>query len=405
LKKSLRSASLEFYTKKKEKDMISNKSNKAHINEVLEEFARNGINELKESLERLFNQLMLAEREEVAGAAPYERTSERKGYCNGFKEKKLLTRSGELELRIPQTREIDFYPSCLAKGERVEQALKLALAEAYVQGVSTRRMKALTEELCGKEISSTQVSRFAQVLDEEVKKFQSRPLGRYRYLYLDADYQKIRHEGSVRSLAVLKAIGVNEDGIREVLGISCNLSEAEVHWRNFLEDLIKRGMHGIELTISDAHKGLREALKAIFPSVKWQRCLFHLSQNASAYAPVANMRKEVCGAVREIYQALDRQEAEMRLKKVVERFKNKASRFCDWLEEHFVEGLTFFDFPKEHWKKIRTVNVVERINQEEKRRTRIARLFPSVESCERLVVMIAMGIHEEWATGKKYMTL
>lgn len=385
--------------------MISNKSNQALINEVLEDFARNGINELKESLKRLFNQLMLAEREDAVGAAPYERTTERKGYCNGFKDKKLLTRSGELELQVPQVRGMSFYPSCLEKGERVEQALKLVLAEAYVQGVSTRRMKELTEELCGKEISSTQVSRFSGVLDEEVKKFQTRPLGRYRYLYLDADYQKIRHEGSVCSLAVLKAVGVNEDGIREVLGVSCSLSEAEVHWRNFLEDLMKRGMHGVELTVSDSHKGLRGALKAILPSVKWQRCLFHLSQNASAYAPRANMRKEICGAVREIYQAVDKYEAEARLKKIVERFKDKASKFCDWLEEHFVEGLTFFDFPKEHWRKIRTVNVVERINQEEKRRTRIARLFPSIESCERLVVMIAMRIHEEWATGKKYLTL
>jgi transposase-like protein len=385
--------------------MISNKTNRSLINEVLEDFAREGIDELKKSLEKLFNQLMIAVREQAVGAAPYERTSERKGYCNGFKDKKLLTRSGELELQVPQVRGMDFYPSCLEKGEKVEQALKLTLAEAYVQGVSTRRMKELTEELCGKEISSSQVSRFAKVLDEEVRKFQERPLGRYIYLYLDADYQKVRYEGSVRSLAVLKAVGVNEEGIREVLGVSCSLSEAEVHWRDFLEGLIRRGMHGIELAISDAHKGLREALKAVLPSVKWQRCLFHLSQNASAYVPRASMRKDMCGAVREIYQAMDKQEAEVRLKKVVEKFKSKSSRFCDWLEEHFVEGLTFFDFPKEHWKKIRTVNVVERINQEEKRRTRIARLFPSIESCERLVTVIAMRIHEEWATGKKYVTI
>jgi putative transposase len=385
--------------------MISNKTNKANISEVLEDFARNGINELKESLERLFNQLMIAEREETVRAAPYERTSERNGYCNGFKDKKLLTRSGELDLKIPQVRGASFYPSCLEKGERVEQALKSVLAEAYVQGVSTRRMKALTEELCGKEISSTQVSRFAEILDEEVKKFQERPLGSYRYLYLDADYQKVRYEGSVRSLAILKAVGVNDEGLREILGISCSLSEAEVHWRSFLESLIKRGMKGMELVISDSHKGLRQSLQAVLPSVKWQRCLFHLAQNASAYSPSAGMRKDICAAVREIYQAIDKWEAEARLKRIVERFKTKASKFCEWLEEHFVEGLTFFDFPKEHWKKIRTVNVVERINQEEKRRTKIARLFPSIESCERLVVTIAMRIHEEWATGKKYLTL
>lgn len=385
--------------------MISNKTNKALISEILEEFANNGISQLKETLERLFNQLMLAEREEVIGAAPYERTPERKGYSNGFKEKRLLTRSGELELLVPQTRGTDFYPSCLEKGEKVEQALKVALAEAYVQGVSTRRMKALTEELCGKEISSAQVSRFAEVLDEEVKKFKERPLGSYRYLYLDADYEKVRYEGSVRSLAVLKAVGVTEEGFREVLGISCSLSEAEAHWRNFLEDLLKRGLKGIQLVISDSHKGIRESLRAVLPSVKWQRCLFHLAQNASAYAPKAFMKREICQAVREIYQAVDKSEAEMRLKSTVRHFKDRASQFCDWLEEHFMEGLTFFDFPKEHWRKIRTVNVIERINQEQKRRTRVVRLFPSVESCERLVVTIAMRIHEEWATNKKYLTI
>ena len=383
--------------------MISNKTNIAHVHEILEDIAQQGIHELRESLERLFNQLMIAEREDAVGAAPYERSSDRKGHCNGFKDKKLLTRSGELEFKVPQVRGISFYPSCIEKGEKVEQALKCALAEAYVQGVSTRKMKALTEELCGKEISSTQVSRFAGVLDEEVRRFQERLLGKYVYVYFDADYQKVRHEGTVRSLAVLKAVGVTEEGSREVLGISVSLSEAEVHWRSFLEGLSRRGMHGMELIISDSHSGLKEALKAVFPSVKWQRCLFHLAQNASAYSPNVGMREEICGAVREIYQAISKGEAESRMKSVVDRFKDKASKFCTWLEDNFVEGLTFFDFPKKHWKKIRTVNVVERINREEKRRTRVVGLFPHIQSCERLVVTIAMRIHEEWAIERKYM--
>jgi putative transposase len=385
--------------------MISNKTNKAMIQEVLEDFARNGIAELKDSLEKLFNQLMIAEREDYIGASPYERTSDRKTYSNGFKDKKLLTRSGELNLRVPQVREGDFYPSCLQKGEKVEQALRLALAEAYVQGVSTRKMKALTEELCGKEISSTQVSRCAQVLDEEINKFRNRSLGSYFYLYLDAQYERVRYEGTVRSLSVLKAVGVTKDGIREVLGISCSLSEAEVHWRDFLEGLIKRGMMGLKLVISDDHMGLRSALKATLPSVAWQRCLFHLAQNAGAHVPSVAMKKEACAAVREIYQALDRDEATMRMKKVIERYQERAQKFCEWLEEHFVEGLTFFSFPKEHWKKIRTNNLLERMNQEQKRRTRNVRLFPSIESCERLVTAIAMRIHEEWSTQSKYMAM
>jgi transposase-like protein len=385
--------------------MISNKTNKYLIQEVLEDFAQKGISQLKDSLESLMNHLMLAEREDFIGASPHERTPERKGYCNGFKNKTLVTRSGELNLRVPQVREGQFYPSCLQKGERVEQALKLALAEAYVQGVSTRKMKEVTEELCGKEISSTQVSRFAEVLDEEVNKFKGRKLGSYTYLYLDAQYEKVRNDGHVRSLAVLKAVGVTNEGMREVLSVSCSLSEAEVHWRAFLEDLLKRGLHGIKLVVSDNHSGLRSALRSVFPSVPWQRCLFHLAQNAGSYAPKTAMRGELCQAVKEIYQAIDRNEAEARLKRIVERLKDKAEGFCNWLEESFVEGLTFYAFPKEHWRKIRTVNLVERLNQEQKRRTRVARLFPSVESCERLVVTIAMRISEEWTSGKKYLTM
>lgn len=385
--------------------MISNKANKSMIQEVLESFASTGIAELKDSLEKLFNQLMIADREGYLCASPYERTLDRKGYSNGFKDKKLLTRSGELNLRVPQVRDGQFYPSCLQKGDKVEQALKLALAEAYVQGVSTRKMKEITEELCGKEISSTQVSRFAQVLDEEVERYKKRPLGSYLYLFLDAQYEKVRHGGSVRSMAVLKAIGVTPEGLREVLSVSCSLSEAEVHWREFLEDLLKRGMHGLKLVISDNHSGLRNALRSVLPSVPWQRCLFHLAQNAGSYAPSKAVRGEFSQAVKEIYLAIDRQEAEYRLKRIVDRYKGKAESFCNWLEESFVEGLTFYDFPKEHWRKIRTVNVVERLNQEQKRRTRVARLFPSVESCERLVVTIAMRINEEWATGNKYVTI
>ncbi len=242
-------------------------------------------------------------------------------------------------------------------------------------------------------------------MDEEINQFKERPLGEYCYLYLDAQYEKVRYEGSVRSLAVLKAVGVNKEGIREILGISCSLSEAEVHWRGFLEGLIRRGMRGLELLISDDHAGLRSALRSTLPAVKWQRCLFHLAQNAGSHVPMASMRKEASAAVREIYQAIDKNEAEQRMQKVIERYKEKASKFCDWLEENFIEGLTFFDFPKEHWKNIRTNNLIERLNQEQKRRTRTVRLFPSAASCERLVIAIAMRIHEEWSTSNRYLTM
>lgn len=385
--------------------MISNSSVAPVVSALIEELAHQGLEGLSELISRLFNELMKAEREHALQALPYERTEARKGYANGFKDKKVQTRFGKLELQVPKTRGFSFYPNSLEKGERSERALKLAIAEMYVQGVSTRRVAAITEELCGFELSSTQVSRVATLLDEELKKFQERPLGRIVYLYLDADYQKVRHDGQVRELAVLKAVGINEQGHREVLGISCSLSEAEVHWRSFLESLMQRGLKGVKLLISDDHAGLKAALRAVMPSVPWQRCLFHLAQNAQSYAPNQPMRREIAQAVRDIYQALDKEEGERRVKETVKKYEKRAPRFTEWLEENGAEGMTFYSYPREHWKKIRTVNVVERLNEEVKRRTRVARLFPNEASCERLVTAVVMEIHEEWISGKKYLTM
>lgn len=384
--------------------MISGEKNKALIEETLQNLIL-GSEELPATIAKLLNLLMLAEREATLGAGPYERSDHRTGFANGFKERKYLSRVGELDLKIPQTRDVAFYPSCLEKGERTERALMLALAEAYVQGVSTRKVKGIVEELCGTTLSSTTVSNYAKVLDEEVEKFKNRRLGEYLYLYLDAQYEKVRHEGCVRSLAILKAVGVTREGRREVLGISCSLSEAEVHWREFLLRLQERGLHGVTLIISDAHAGLKAAKNAVMPAVKWQRCLFHLAQNATHQSPSKALQKELQQGVREIYQAINRNEAETRMNYLIEMYKDKASKFCKWLEENFVEGLTFYDYPKEHWRKIRTVNLLERMNREQKRRTRVAGLFPSIASCERLVISIGIRIHEEWATGKRYLTM
>ena len=384
--------------------MISNSSVAPVVNALVEELAHQGLDGLSELISRLFNELMKAEREHALQALPYERTEARKGYANGFKDKRIQTRFGKLDLQVPKTRDVSFYPQCLEKGERSERALKLAIAEMYVQGVSTRRVASITEELCGFELSSCQVSRVATLLDKELKKFRERPLGQVVYLYLDADYQKVRHEGQVRDLAVLKAVGVNEQGYREVLGISCSLSEAEVHWRGFLEGLMQRGLKGVKLLISDDHSGLRAALRAVMPSVPWQRCLFHLAQSAQAYAPNQPMRREIAQTVRDVYQALDREEGERRIKEAIKKYEKGAPKFCEWLEENGGEGMTYYSYPREHWKKIRTVNVVERLNEEVKRRTRVARLFPNEASCERLVTAVVMEIHEEWISGRKYLT-
>ena len=385
--------------------MISNSTYAPIIEELIEELGQSGLHHLSDLMTRLFNELMKAEREHALQAAPYERTDARRGHANGFKDKTVQTRFGKMALQVPKARGLAFYPQCLEKGERSERALKLAIAEMYVQGVSTRRVASIAEELCGFEPSSTQVSRVATILDEELEKFRTRELGHIVYLYLDADYQKVRHDGHVRDIAVLKAVGVNKDGQREVLGISCSLSEAEVHWRRFLEDLMRRGMRGIELIISDDHSGLRAALKAVLPSVPWQRCIFHLAQNAQAYVPNKTMRPEIAQAMRDVYQARNRQEAEQRIKETALKYEKRAPKFSMWLEENGFEGLTFYARPREHWKKIRTVNVVERLNGEVKRRTSVVRLFPNEASCERLVTAVVAEIHEEWISGKRYLML
>ena len=252
---------------------------------ILEHLISDGAKNLAPTIEMLLNEAMKFEREAALNAAPYERSTERKGYANGFKEREYASRLGSLRIQIPQVRGLSFYPKCLEKGERSERALKLAVAEMYVQGVSTRKVTAITEELCGFEISSTQVSRCTALLDEELQKFRERPLkGRYAYVYFDAMYEKVRQNHSVISMATLIAIGVDENGNREILGISSRISEAEVHWRGFFEDLQKRGLLGVQLFISDDHSGMRAARRAVFPSIKWQRCQFHMAQNAQSYA-------------------------------------------------------------------------------------------------------------------------
>lgn len=383
--------------------MISNQKYSPLIEEVLEELAEQGLETLCPALEKLFNELMLIEREQVLQASPYQRTEERKGYANGFKNKMLQTRIGKLELQVPKTRDLPFYPSCLEKGIRSERALGLAMAEMYVNGVSTRRVKRITEELCGLNVSSTQVSRLTKNLDEELEKFRSRELGKMLYVYLDARYEKVRENGSVRDLAIFTAIGINEQGCREILGISCELSEAEVHWRRFLEGLLKRGLTGVKLIISDDHAGLRKARRAVLPGTAWQRCYFHLAQNAQSYAPSLSAKEEVGAVIRDIYNAPSKNEAKTRLKAAVNRYEEKWPKFTQWMEENCEESMSFYDYPQAHWRRIRTNNASERLNQEIKRRTRVARLFPNLESCLRVATAVIVEIHEEWISGRKYL--
>lgn len=266
-------------------------------------------------------------------------------------------------------------------------------------------MQDITEKLCGLEISSTQVCRLTKELDEQFEQFRNRPLGEVCYLIIDAIYLKVRHNGSVIDMAVLLAYGINQEGKREILGASASLSEAEVHWREFFKQLQSRGMRGLRLIVSDDHAGMKSARKAMFPSVPWQRCQFHLAQNAQSYAPKKSMRLEIAEVMREIFDSPNAEIAQQMKRRAIEKYWKRAPEFSKWLEENIDEGLTVYQFPKEHWKRIRTSNGMERVNREIKRRTQVAVLLPNTASALRLVTGVVIEIHEEWIASKQYLDM
>lgn len=380
------------------------------LGRALEILSENGMDGMASALEIVFNEAMKIERGEFLGAGPFERSDERIGHANGFKPRRLKTRAGALELAIPQVRDLDkdapsFYPRSLERGVRSERALKLALAEMYVQGVSTRKVMAITEKLCGFEVSSTQVSRAMQGLDAELQAWRDRPIGEIPYLILDARYEKVRQGGAVIDCAVLIAIGVTPQGKRTILGVSVSLSEAEVHWRQFLASLRQRGLHGVRLVISDDHAGLKAARQAELTGVPWQRCQFHLQQNASAHVPMIAMRREVARALRSIFNAPDREEARRRLQLVVESYRKTAPRLAAWIDDNVPEGLTIFDFPEHQRRNLRTTNLLENLNREVRRRTRVATIFPNDNSLLRLVSAVLVEVSDGWETDRVYLTM
>lgn len=373
-----------------------------HSANTLDELTRQGLDAIPELMRVLLNNIMQVERSKYLQAGEYERTADRKGHANGYKPKTVRTRMGEITFAVPQVREGGFYPSALEKGLRSERALVATLAEMYVQGVSTRKVKAITEELCGIEVSAMQVSRATAQLDAILQEWRERPLREITYLYVDARYEKVREAGQVRDAAVLVASGISPAGERQVLGVSVSLSEHETHWKAFLQGLKDRGMQGVQLVISDDHAGLGAARRAVLGSVPWQRCQFHLQQNAGAYVPKQAMRMEVAADIRSMFNAPDRKTAEEFLSAAIQKYAVSAPRLSAWLEESLAEGFTVFDFPLEHRRSIRTTNSLERINKEIRRRTRVVGVFPNEASCLRLVSALLMEISEEWQIGKRY---
>jgi transposase-like protein len=374
------------------------------IREVVQALAEHGFDGMAQAIELLLNECMKIERQQALGVGPYQRGEARRGQANGFKPKRLKTRVGPLELAVPQVRGAKFYPRALERGSRSEKALRLALAEMYVQGVSTSKVTRITEELCGCEISSSDVSRATALLDAEFHKWRTRPLGQVKYLILDARYEKVRHGGSIVDCAVFTAIGIDPEGRRSVLGVSVSLSEAEVHWREFFKSLIERGLYGVELITSDAHAGLKEARKACFNGVPWQRCQFHLMRNALAHVPQQEMKREVIDNLHSVFDSADERTAGEQLRRVIGKYQKSAPKLAQWLEENVPESLTVFRLPPAHRKRLRTTNMEERLNRELKRRTRVATLFPNEGSLLRLVTAVLMEVSEEWETGRRYVT-
>ena len=371
---------------------------------VLEQLIESGPQAIMSVMTNLLNLAMKLEREQFLDARHYERTSARRGYANGYKAKRLDTSVGTLHLAVPKSAGSDepFYPIALTRGRRSDRALMLAIAEMYVKGVSTRDVEDVMKKLGLESLSATQVSRAAQLLDADLDAWRARSLSVYSYLILDARYEKTREHGVADDAAVLSAIGIDRQGERHVLGVSIAVSEAQVHWRDFLQSLVDRGLSGVTYIVSDDHPGLRAATRAVLPAARWQRCQFHLSQNAIQHAPNLKWRKDIGPALRAVWTAPDLESAEAALKRLVADSRRSASKLSLWLERNVAEGLAVFKLPPEHRVQMRTSNLIERaIQRELKRRTRKICVFPNEASLERLVTAILVEIDEKWRNSQK----
>jgi len=375
---------------------------------LLEHLIEHGPDDIATVFGRAFELAMQIERERFLGAGLYERTDGRRGYANGYKPKRIDTPAGTITVGIPKTAGHEgapFYPHSLERGRRSVRAVMLAVAEMYVKGVSTREAERVMTEFGLDSLSSTQVSRAAKLLDEELEAWRNRPLGQITYLLLDARYEKVRQGGIVRDAAVLSAIGIGPDERRRVLGVSVALSEAEVHWRAFLESLQARGMRGVAYVVSDDHAGLRAARRAVLGGATWQRCQFHLAQNALHHAPTLKIRKRIGAELRDVWNAGSLAKAETALAELVTDCRDTAPALAAWLEEAVPEGLAVFSLPRSHRRRLRTSNPMERaVQQELKRRTAKVRVFPNEDSLERLVSAVLVEVDDKWAAaGKAYI--
>jgi transposase-like protein len=356
-------------------------------------------------LEPILNQILQAEMTEHLRAEPGEETDDRRGYRNGTYERKLTTRVGTIELEVPRDREGIFQTALFQRYQRSEKALVLTLMQMVVQGVSTGRVKEITTELCGREFSKSTVSRLSKDLEEQVQAWASRSLEQeYPFLMLDAMQLKVRRQKAVRSTTAMLAVGISEDGQREILGLEMSLSETEKGWRRFIRQLKERGLSGVELATSDAHEGLKQALQESFPGLIWQRCQAHFRRNVLDRTP-SGYRDKMHEVLDQILEADSQEEARTRLDDFRERLEEKAPSALETLQEGFYEATAVLALPEKYRKRLRTTNMLERFIQEIRRREKVIRIFPNMGSAERLVGALCAETHEEWSTGRRYLTM
>ena len=387
--------------------MNPTRTNDTEIMEMMQTLMNEGMQGFPAVAARMYNLAMQFERELHLGAGRYERTEERTGYANGYKPKTLRTAAGNLRLQIPQVRDSDrpFYPKSLERGTRSDRALKMAVAEMYIKGVSTRKVQDIFAELCDVNITADQVSRAMRELVEELENWRNRPIGEVKTLFADATYHKVRVNDVVVSTATFVVTGVLADGHRAILAVDSDIGENEVHWRRVFSRLNERGMRGVRLIVSDSHDGFRAAREATLPGVPWQRCQMHLQQNAQAFVTKTDLRSEVAADIRSVFNAQSLDEAKRILADIVEKYSKTQSRLSAWMEDNIPEGLTVFAFPAAVRQFLRTNNMEENLNKQIKQRTRLIPAFPNVGSLLRLVSAICAEISDEWETNNyRYMS-
>lgn len=360
---------------------------------------------LKDLMREALQTVLDGEMTEFLGAAPGERTERRSGYRAGYYNRSLVTRIGKLELSVPRDRNGEFSTALFERYQRSEKALVAALAEMYVQGVSTRKVKAITEELCGHTFSASTISQINKGLDDSLARFANRRLEEeYPYLILDARYEKVREDAVIQSQAVLIAIGINWEGQRQVLAVDLANRESRSTWKDFLVRLKERGLAGVEFVVSDDHAGLKRAIGEVLPEAAWQRCYVHFLRNALDYLP-RKADDDCLQELRWLYDRRDSQEAQRDLAAWIAKWAGKYPRLVDWVEANIGETLTFYRLPRQHHKHLKSTNMLERLNEEIKRRTRVVRIFPNAESCLRLVRALCVETHEAWLEDSRYLNM